>query len=58
MHGKIVLFSNKKIIRNAIRENEMMDEELIRKASNKFFTPYEFNHALKDLLENMHFICI
>ena len=36
----------------------MMDEELLRKASNKFFTPYEFNHAVKDLLENMHFICI
>ena len=37
----------------------MMDKELLRKGTpNKFFTPYEFNHALKDLLQNMHFICI
>ena len=33
---------------NAIRQNKIIDEEPVRKANNKFFTPNEFNHALKD----------
>ena len=45
MHGKITLSSIKKIITNAIRQNEITDEELLRKANNKFFTPNEFNYA-------------
>ena len=43
MHGKIILSPNKKIITNAIRQNEIIDEELLRKANNNFFTPNEFN---------------
>ena len=38
-HGKIILSPNKKIITNAIRQSEITDEELVRKANNKFFTP-------------------
>ena len=45
MHGKITLSLIKKIITNAIRQNEITDEELLRKANNKFFTPNEFDHA-------------
>ena len=37
-------------ITNAIRQNEIIDEEPLRKTTNKFFTPNEFNHALKDLV--------
>ena len=54
MHGKIVLFPKKKIITNAIRENKITDEELLQKANNKFFTPNEFNYALKDLLNRKY----
>ena len=59
MHGKIISSPNKEIITNAIRQNKIIDEELLRKANNKFLTPNEFNHALKDLVNrNMHFTCI
>ena len=50
MHGKIILSSNEKTITNAIRQNKINHEELLRKANNQFFTPKEFNHVLKDLL--------
>ena len=56
MHDKILLYPNKKIILNAIRQNEITDEELLRKANNTFFTPNEFNHALKDLLNRKYAI--
>ena len=54
MHGKIILSPNKKINTNAIRQNEIIDEELLKKANNKFFTPNEFNNALKDLLKRKY----
>ena len=53
MHGKNILSPNKKIITNTIRQNEIIDEKLLRKA-NKFFTPNKFNHALKDLVNRKH----
>ena len=49
-HEKIILSPNEKIITNTIRHNATVDEELPRKENNKFFTPSEFNHALKDLV--------
>ena len=58
MHGKIILSPNKKIITNAIRQNKIIDEELLRKANNKFFTPNEFNHALKDLVNRKYALCM
>ena len=54
MHGKIILSPNKKIITNAIRQNEIIHEELLRKANNKFFTQNKFNHALKDLVNKKY----
>ena len=33
-----------------LRQNKIIDEELLRKANNKFFTPNEFNHALRNLV--------
>ena len=47
MHGKIILSPNKKIT-NILRQNEIIDAEPLRKENNKFFTPNEFNHALKE----------
>ena len=58
MHGKIILSPIKKIITNDIRQNEIIDEELLRKANNKFFTPNEFNHALKDLVNRNYALYI
>ena len=47
------------MITNTTRQNEIIDQELLRKANNRFFTPNEFNHALEDLVNRkMHFICI
>ena len=54
MHDKIILSPNKKLITNALRQNKIIDEELLRKANNKFFTPNEFNHALKDLVNRKY----
>ena len=50
MNGKIILSPNKKMITNAIRQNEIIDQELFRKANNIFFPPNEFNYALEDLV--------
>ena len=41
MHRKIILSPNKKMIANATRQNEIIDQELLRKANNRFFTPNE-----------------
>ena len=46
MHDKIILSPNKKLITNSIRQNKITDEELLRKANSKFFTPAEFVHPL------------
>ena len=43
MLDKIVLCLNKKLITDAITER-----------NNKFFTPNEFNHALKDLINRKY----
>ena len=54
LHGKIILSQNKEIITNAIRQYKIIDQELLRKANNKLFTPDEFNHALKDLVNRKY----
>ena len=54
MHGRIIFSPNKKIITNAIRQNEIIDDELLRQANNKLFTPNELNHALKDLINKKY----
>ena len=38
IHDKIILSRNKKTFTNAIRQNKIIDEELLRKVNNKFFT--------------------
>ena len=58
MYGKIILSPNKKIITNAIRQDKVINEELLRKASNRFFTPNEFNHAVKNLVNRKYALYI
>ena len=49
LHGEVVVSPNPKIISRMIKQSEYLDEELLSKASNKLYTPNEFNNALKNL---------
>ena len=42
------------MITNATRLNEIIDQELLRNANNRFFTPNEFNHALGDIVNRKY----
>ena len=48
-HGEVVVSPNPKIISSIIKQTEYLNEKLLSKANNKFYTPDEFNHALKNL---------
>ena len=39
LHGEAIIFPNPKIISSMIRESEYLDEEILKKANNKFYTP-------------------
>ena len=49
LHGEVVVSPNPKIISSIIKQSEYLDEELLTKANNKFYTPDEFNNALQNL---------
>ena len=49
LHGEAIVSPNPKIISNIIKESEYFDEEILKKANNKFYTPVEFNDAMKSL---------
>ena len=49
LHGEVVVSPNPKIISRMIKQSEYLDEELLSKASNKLYTPNEFNNAPKKL---------
>ena len=51
MHGKVIISPNRK---NNFKCYKTVDEELLSKANNKFFTPDEFNHALKELVDRTY----
>ena len=48
-NGEVVVSPNPKIISSIIKPSEYLDEEPLREANNKFYTPDEFNNALKNL---------
>ena len=48
MHREVAS-PNPKIISSIIKQSEYLDEELLSKANNKFYTPDEFNNTLKSL---------
>ena len=49
MHGEVVVSPNPKKFSSVIKPSEYIDEELLSKRNNKFYTPNEFNNALKNL---------
>ena len=49
LHGEAIVSPNPKIISSIIKESEYFDEEILKKANNKFYTPDEFNNAMKSL---------
>ena len=48
-NGEVVVSPNPKIISSIIKPSEYLDEEPLSEANNKFYTPDEFNNALKNL---------
>ena len=47
LNGEAVVSPNPKIISNRIKQSKYFDEETLKKANNRFYTPDEFNTALK-----------
>ena len=47
LHGEAIVSPNPKIISSIIKQSEYFDEEILKKANNRFYTPDEFNTALK-----------
>ena len=47
LHGEAIVSPNPKIISSIIKQSEYFDEEILKKANNRFYTPDEFNSALK-----------
>ena len=46
-HGEAIVSANPKTISSIIKQSEYFDEEILKKANNRFYTPDEFNTALK-----------
>ena len=57
LHGEAAVSPNSKTISNIIKQSEYLDEELLSKANNDFYTPDEFNNALKNLNMTSLFLC-
>ena len=49
LHGEAIISPIPKIISSIIKESGYFDEEILKKANNKFYTPDEFNNAMKSL---------
>ena len=49
LHGEAIVSQNPKIISIIIKESEYFDAEILNKENNKFYTPDEFNDAMKSL---------
>ena len=47
LHGEAVVPPNSKIISSIIKQSGYLDEELLSKWNNKFYTSDEFNNVLK-----------
>ena len=41
-----------------IKESEYFDEEILKKANNKFYTPDEFNNVMKSLNLALQLFCM
>ena len=47
LHGEAVVSPNPKIISSIIKKSDYFDEEILKKTNNRFYTPDEFNIAVK-----------
>ena len=47
LHGEAIVSPNPKIISSIIKQSEYFDEEILKKANNRFYTLDEFDTALK-----------
>ena len=48
IHGEAIVSWNPKIISTIIKQSEYIDEEILKKANNRFYKPDEFNTTLKN----------
>ena len=58
LHGEAVVSPNPKIISNRIKQSKYFDEETLKKANNRFYTPDEFNTALKSFSLASQLFCV
>ena len=58
LHGRAIVSPNPKIISSIIKKSEYFDEEILKKTSNKFYTPDEFNTALKSFNKALQLFCM
>ena len=58
LHGEAIVSTNPNIISSIIKKSEYFHEEILKKANNEFYTPDEFNDAMKSLnLAVQLFLC-
>ena len=43
LHGEAIVSPKPKVISRIIKQSEYFDEEILKKANNRFYTPDEFN---------------
>ena len=43
LHGKTTVSPKPKVISRIIKQSKYFDEEILKKANNRFYTPDEFN---------------
>ena len=58
LHGEPVVSPNPEIISNRIKQSKYFDEETLKKANNRFYTPNEFNTALKSFSLASQLFCM
>ena len=58
LHGEAIVSPNPKIISSIIKQSEYFDEEILKKANNRFYTPDEFNTALKSFNLESQLFCM
>ena len=58
LNGEAIVSPNPKIISSIIKESEYFDEEILKNANNRFYTPDEFNTALKSFSLALQLFCM
>ena len=58
LHGEAIVSPNPKIISIIIKQSEYFDKEILKKANTRFYTPDEFNTALKSFNLASQLLCM